>query len=181
MQAFAIALLAAFSQPVATASPQPPMESSSEFSIRSREENIQAFPYPYTLRETTLTWNSPTPRLSYVLSDDGERVQATYSIGLEPDKCLGVMGPLQLERLPASLFTPDLFFSPGCGRAVPSKKNERLALLKVLKKAQSAFPAAYADFIRATKTQHGLSDRRCVTFGFGNHGPVCERYSDESK
>jgi hypothetical protein len=164
-----------------------PVETEKTFTIESTEESVDSLPYPTTHKITTLKWNSPTPMLSFVLEDDGESMQAHSNVG--PDKewtCSSTSRLLAFDVKARSLFRPGFFIPDTCakallkGRTLELRRKERIReLRRMIDIAARDFPTAYADFVRATKLQHGPSERRCKEYVHGHHGLICERFSDE--
>src|ERR1044072_3633847 len=101
--------------------------------------------------------------LSYVLEDDGERMEAHSYLG--PDKewsCSSSSGLLAFEVKARSHFRPDFFIPAACAKSLPNGRNLELRrkgrvreLRRMIDIAGRDFPAAYAEFVRATKLQHG--------------------------
>ena len=114
-------------------------------------------------------------------------MQASSYLGPENDlSCSSLSELLMFGGKAKSLFKPEFLIADTCAKSLPKgrilelRQKERVSeLRRMIDIAARDFPAAYADFVRATKLQHGPSERRCKEYGFGNHGPICERFSDE--
>jgi hypothetical protein len=165
---------------LAIASVEPPAEDIviGPFKIVSTVQEVVSFPYNSVSKETVLSWHSADNKIRYELIDNGIFIHNSITFKHnENNKCSYIAPYIQLKSESTPFFDWNFFSKSVCIGIIP---DLRFMVNDVeIAAARVEFAKAYEVFLSATRKQHGSSTARCLEFKFGNHGPICERYSTE--
>jgi hypothetical protein len=143
-----------------------------ETHVRRLEGPMYPLPQGYELKSTVLRWKSPSALSEYELVDDGQAINASFTVGRPEWKCL-----VASNRLPLT-DKPNMKFDVRCEALTITQARQ---LKSEIRAAQPYFAAAYAQFRTATLKHHGPRLTRCRDDEFGNHGPICVAFWDEGR